>query len=343
MQLHEKSHDSDLWLRSERSLANQERSHLESRGWALQEEILAPRVLKYCPDQISWTCRTVHQTERDLEALDERREFFRYPTNDWIQKALFSNLPSTREKLNIQSKESGQRFSMVMEDQGPNWKAMRSFYSLVATYSCQGLSKETDRLPAIAGIAKAIHQLTGFTYRAGIWEQDVILGLCWYRVGESFHSTTYLAPSWSWASSAGSQIGYYIANFESVEAAADTQILEINLIYADNDPYLRVHSGYLKVRGQCCTVQASDETISAGTLDDGTRVEEGRYEVLLIRIAMLQNLKSVISIPTARHIVLVLESTNDLEAEYRRIGLKTLSEDAYSRLEPWRIQTLKII
>jgi len=57
-----------------------------------------------------------------------------------------------------------------------------------------------DRLPALAGLAKALAERTGDEYLAGIWKKGLIEGLLWYGEDDLLLTPTYRAPSWSWAS-----------------------------------------------------------------------------------------------------------------------------------------------
>jgi hypothetical protein len=49
---------------------------------------------------------------------------------------------------------------------------IQSWYEIVQYYGTCNITKVEDRLPAIAGIAKRISELTGFSYAAGLWIED---------------------------------------------------------------------------------------------------------------------------------------------------------------------------
>lgn len=49
----------------------------------------------------------------------------------------------------------------------------------VEGYAEQQLTFEKDRLPAIAGLAKRVSELTGYTYKAGLCAEDLVRGLAW--------------------------------------------------------------------------------------------------------------------------------------------------------------------
>jgi hypothetical protein len=71
--------------------------------------------------------------------------------------------------------------------------------------SCE-LSDESNRFLAILGIAREVHDLTGLIYKAGMWLEDIDIGLLWETYGHGGASKRepdeppQRALSWSWAS-----------------------------------------------------------------------------------------------------------------------------------------------
>ena len=61
------------------------------------------------------------------------------------------------------------------------------------------MSHESDMLPAISTIAGQIRGATGYTYLAGLWQEDLHTGLLWYADGPKATPRIWRAPSWSWA------------------------------------------------------------------------------------------------------------------------------------------------
>lgn len=73
-------------------------------------------------------------------------------------------------------------------------------------YSGRELTIESDKLPALAGLAELYRQATGDQYLAGLWRSSLIVDLLWKRQRVlSCHGVLtsmpmeYRAPSWSWA------------------------------------------------------------------------------------------------------------------------------------------------
>jgi hypothetical protein len=75
-----------------------------------------------------------------------------------------------------------------------------AWYEIVDRYSIRVLTRENDRLIAIAGIATFIERSTRRRFIAGVWEETLMLNLLWNI--KSTHQPRPLssAPTWSWAS-----------------------------------------------------------------------------------------------------------------------------------------------
>lgn len=74
----------------------------------------------------------------------------------------------------------------------------------VANYSTCSMTKESDKLAAIAGVAQAWPRDSNYFqhggYYCGIFDDDVHSSLLWYRTDSRLIRRTHRAPSWSWAS-----------------------------------------------------------------------------------------------------------------------------------------------
>jgi hypothetical protein len=74
----------------------------------------------------------------------------------------------------------------------------------VELYSSRKLTYETDKLPAISGLAAAVATIRARdVYLAGLWKDDLIRGLLWTAVPSgpgAIHERISSIPTWSWAS-----------------------------------------------------------------------------------------------------------------------------------------------
>lgn len=80
-----------------------------------------------------------------------------------------------------------------------------SWTDIVENFTKRQLTKDHDRLPALAGIARLYQQKTRYTYLAGLWVQEIPATLLWRRIKGAKSRRNSLAhpdghvPSWSWA------------------------------------------------------------------------------------------------------------------------------------------------
>lgn len=75
--------------------------------------------------------------------------------------------------------------------------------TILSTYVRCSLTKSSDKLIALSGIAKAFREVTGGTYLAGLWKDWLHYGLLWKTTptsGSWIQRNESYAPSWSWAS-----------------------------------------------------------------------------------------------------------------------------------------------
>lgn len=81
------------------------------------------------------------------------------------------------------------------------------WFHLVKEYASRNLTKASDKLVAIAGLAETRRSLTGDEYYFGLWRSGVHQGLLWYcHAGNGQISrlpSEYGIPTWSWASMTG--------------------------------------------------------------------------------------------------------------------------------------------
>jgi hypothetical protein len=81
------------------------------------------------------------------------------------------------------------------------------YYLLVCEYMSRNISHDTDRLVAWSAIAREISQRTSWTYIAGLWIEDIHRALLWSYEGYGKGLSSYVAPTWGWASQDFGDIG----------------------------------------------------------------------------------------------------------------------------------------
>lgn len=160
-------------------------SPLNRRGWVLQERLLAPRVLHFSPQQVSWECG---------QNLTSERAPWNFLSWAHASKKILNDM----KRLNLHE-------PMAAVD----WPALVSFFS-----GCD-LTRQSDRLVAIAGIAKRLCPVVKDQYVTGLWEKSLPRTLLWHRQleqrtaliesGEKARRSPlqYYAPTFSWAAADG--------------------------------------------------------------------------------------------------------------------------------------------
>ncbi|EXJ57659.1 uncharacterized protein A1O5_12449 [Cladophialophora psammophila CBS 110553] len=206
---------------------NVSRGPLNGRSWVLQERLLSPRVLHFGADQLYWECS-------GLEASEAFPAGFPEGLGEQFKQLLpFSGLPQ-------------------IEQQGPSSRGPYGIWDQVMeTYSSGKLSRRTDRLVALSGIARKLQRrlIQHDTYLAGLWKQDLPFELLWDvkippQKPDAGHE--YIAPTWSWAS----RLATVPCETETWASAATlVDITGAMVVPLDNDHMGQVRGGYIRLSG----------------------------------------------------------------------------------------------
>ncbi|TAQ90843.1 hypothetical protein B7494_g864 [Chlorociboria aeruginascens] len=165
---------------------------LSSRGWVVQERFLSPRNVRFSQNQVFFEC--CQELRSEIFPLKESLSYlysihtFHQPYLDFKQMASWSS-PQTDVPQNVK-------------------RILQNYHNAVDVYSTCELTYESDKLIAFAGVGKFYQELLGKTYIAGLWLEDLRIGMMW-RCAGSFrdnHNNDQLkipesfVPSFSWAS-----------------------------------------------------------------------------------------------------------------------------------------------
>ncbi|KAM5350818.1 hypothetical protein ACJ41O_007323 [Fusarium nematophilum] len=170
------------WFESDSFVDPDQEWPLLSRGWTYQEQLLSRRMLHFTRSELIWECNSAMGCECGGYAASS-----------------VSNGPSLgRTKQSVVSK---------------------SWDQIVKEYSKRDLTFDTDKLPALAGIAKAFsesrHDLG--RYLCGLWENQLEGCFFWSLTEEPQPKPSgSCIPSWSWASVSGN-VGCWGVSIENVE------------------------------------------------------------------------------------------------------------------------------
>ncbi|RSL96315.1 hypothetical protein CEP52_011532 [Fusarium oligoseptatum] len=229
---------------------------LELRGWVLQETMLAPRTLYFTQEQIMWHCRTCGRVEADRNPILSAS----LPLN-WTNPKAFIALNGAPMTVEASSEDS---------DQPPD--AHGAWLRIVIDFCGRKLTYTDDLFPAISGLAREVHRMTGDTYCAGLWRNDIARGLMWYRQAPVKETPKYLAPSWSWASKTSAVDGgmdpYFMIQNTRVLGGTSLEVIDVQLEFATSDPFGKLKGGRIRVKGWTWNADLSDGSSDAQDKSD---------------------------------------------------------------------------
>lgn len=220
---------------------------LYHRGWVLQERLLSKRIVFFEREELVWDCRN----RRTCECLG----LDNYENESW----------GTERPISLAYRYSQRSHA----DLYGWWK-----YYVLEEYAKLALTFSKDRLPALSGLASKVARQTGDTYLAGLWQQDLLLGLLWSSQAPlnspspraispwevdyskpSLASLIYRAPTWSWASIDG-RISHSVRPDPGEEPLLlkHMNVLDVRCITSGRDPTGAVADGHLKI--SCPVIKA---------------------------------------------------------------------------------------
>lgn len=195
---------------------------LSTRGWALQERVLARRIVHYNSRQMYFECAAGISAEdgsHNPNHLSDLRDL-RYPGS---YPHDITEVPGT-------------------------WSL------LLNSFGDRKLTKPTDRLPAMSGLARLVQKRTNAEYVAGLWSNSLIEGLAWAALGRGgpVSRDEYIAPTWSWASYDG------IIGRTAYTPPAIPEVLDwhVDLKHPEN-PLGEVTSAWIRIRGPVAPLRPS--------------------------------------------------------------------------------------
>ena len=187
---------------------------LTDRGWALQERMLAHRTLHYATDQMYFECNEAFLSEDGIHIIDQHHNIYGPSKAPFIQQELSGSLDS--------------------------WS------NLVWDYGRRKLTKPSDKLPAISGLAKRFEQLLQDDYVVGLWRKTLVENLLWQAVGGGRRckaADEYRAPSWSWIAVDG-----IIGMRRRKQWRSIATIVDYHIDVKGQNPYGEVTNGWLRIQ-----------------------------------------------------------------------------------------------
>lgn len=209
---------------------------LLTRGWVVQERWLPTRAIYFTNRQVFWEC-------------DGLRASAELPSGG-----------NPQSKVLNETHGNAGAACMVMPE---NMREVRPFhfskepitltvwFEIVRCYSKCKLTKASDKLAAIMGLAVVVQKSLGCRYVAGMWEQDVVDQLPWYltpvEAPGSRDEVRAMGPSWSWVSVNGCVIHRLkYLSYEPRTRRVEVEKLEVD--YASDNSFGAVTRAELSLR-----------------------------------------------------------------------------------------------
>lgn len=290
---------------------NVEVSPLACRAWALQERLLSPRKLHYGKDRIFWECRRYSEPQ------------------------LSSSINCPWDLVVIAN-------AFVCGNLAPE-----HWYYLVEHYSARGVTRLTDRLKAISGMARAYHKSLGEEFLAGLLKHDLHYGLSWQvRADAPGHRSIQAQfPTWSWASiEVEVTYGSPRSSYDEEQAF---EVISTNGPPLD-DPYDSAPGMYLKLRGYLQRTklrsevprsifapaemmrtsgrESSVEGGLAGDYYDDSQLARNGNDFFCLKLFDLKPVSGP-SIPSTHQVVVLVPATDRGDKCYRRVGSALVFHD----------------
>ncbi|KAF4451150.1 hypothetical protein F53441_5849 [Fusarium austroafricanum] len=249
---------------------------LMTRAWCFQERLLATRILHYTKTEMVFDClssmececgalekhendplvparrimktghkfitgtksnrATSYQIQQRRKALAQFRGLERKKTNKEEEKLELDRQDKERENRDNENKEFYEHHEL--------WR------DLIIQYSQKNITKRTDGLPAVAGLATEWdNDLTG-RYLAGLWEKDLLNHLRWMPdEKDSGDKPEYIAPSWSWLS-AHRGVTWGLESFNDDEFFVEVDFSRTACPPKGENMFGEVGSGYMFLTGR---------------------------------------------------------------------------------------------
>ncbi|RYP79680.1 hypothetical protein DL769_002820 [Monosporascus sp. CRB-8-3] len=225
------------------------------RGWVYQERNLSPRSVHFHANEMMWDCANRQRCE--CSALDTKN----VGGDGWsASKGRISTLSTLDE---------GQLHGL--------WR------TIVEDYCLLDLTYESDRLPALGGLATRFseHMPVGNEYLAGMWKSSLGRDLLWKINSEPNQNwrkqlKEKSPPSWSWASlvhgEKGPGLRWEKETKPKLAKGAETftyvqdqrfSIIEASCSLDSTSKFGRVSGGKIVAKGAMCAVSVSSQ-VSAG-------------------------------------------------------------------------------
>lgn len=330
-----------------------------TKEWAFQESLLAPRVVHFMDRQLVWECTTSKalaneksNNRPDLVNWSEPEDPYSVDllhepkTKELGLNYIWSSLRAMhgREKSTFRRNTLSRNSDILKKAKQmcyrenafePTHPLIKYWSDIVVNHSV-AYPRQIDRFIAVAGLAKILSTRTSFRYVAGLWEIQLPRQLLWSPLqSKEIQIEDYAAPSWSWVSYPGGITDNGVKLDPTLETNGAMDLIKILSIdiegvsEKDDMPFGQVKDGRLLIRGRLLPI-ALDLSVwpEGATRDDalvqswtGSTSQAPCGETFLVPV-LFTCCDDELSDSTPNS--LLLESTEE-KGVFRRIGTARLS------------------
>lgn len=305
---------------------------LDTRGWVLQERLLSPRILYFGRHQLYWECAE-STFRQDGKAADVVTDDLRFGV-DFKQALDFNSpLPFTDNPTFSRDYRAS---DLTQFEKGAR---LLQWYNVVTEYTIRHLTYQSDKLPAISGIAKAFQRRTGYTYLAGLWKEDLIAGIAWSLVQPSDEIISPTLPSWTWARLKGKVRFWSKVNGLPLRVLdGSCEVVQVTYTLAGgHNPYGDIGDAELQVRGRLIEVtyrpsQSPDDEFPTTVFSmSGVPIGRIRFDLKSSESQKIRSFFCVLIHGGDNYAAaLALESAADARLDsYKRIGYVSVMSDKW--------------
>lgn len=214
---------------------------LLKRGWVYQERLLSPRIVHFGAIDLIWECNCDMACYCKHYRGSGSRNAITHPVK-----------PQHIASVRAASEGHGH---------------VGRWVQVVEAYTAMDFTYESDRLPAIAGVAKQFRRnMANQRYIAGLWEEGLLSGLTWSRATiitalvmwkhrvlelKPRPFAVKVSPSWSWISVPGA-ITYPMSRYMGTQGGGP----KVKKIEFDNDgetEFMTLRGGTITLHGKLMT------------------------------------------------------------------------------------------
>jgi hypothetical protein len=208
---------------------------LNERAWTVQERVLSSRIIHFSEQQLVWQCKTCAVSE-DGQYTEHSKTASKRKLVDLLDLKI--NRGPTHPEALISIIRTG-------------------WHDLLAEYTSPHLTYDSDKLPALSGLAHEVSKLTEDNYLAGLWVRRLREELLWRRLGDDDQRDGIVpsrihngSPTWSWASLKG-KIRNEVVRYRRIPHEYDPRIVKTYSKLATSDPFGRVLSANVSISIMC--------------------------------------------------------------------------------------------